>query len=124
MTKDRAFQVMIVDDQSAFRHMVRTILQREHDFEVVAEAEDGSDAVVMIDNLALDLVLMDVQMPIMNGFEATRRMLERRPSLRVVLTSMNGDEEYERLACEAGAVLFIPKRELRAETIRKALSVA
>ena len=62
---------------------------------------------------------MDVQMPQMNGFEATRLIRERNPNVNVALVSMHGEEQYTRMAEEVGAKAFIPKKDLSAEILRQ-----
>jgi two-component system response regulator DegU len=113
------FKLMTVDDHIAFRHMAKTVLEREQDFQVVAEANDGSEALRLMDDCAPDLFLIDIQMPGMNGFETARKMLERKPDAKIVLTSMNGDKEYWRMAKEVGALAFLPKRDLSASALRR-----
>ncbi len=115
------FQVMIVDDQEPMRQMIRKILEKDEVFQITCEANDGTEAVRMADEVDIDLVVMDVQMPEMDGFEATRRILERHPEVKVAMTSMNSDAEYERLSAEVGAVGFIPKPALSVTSLRELL---
>ena len=116
------FHVMIVDDQDEYRRLVRAMLDREDDFLVVAEAGDGNEAVALMDEANPDLVIMDVLMPLMDGFEATRLILQRRPEAKVVLVSRTGRYlEYSRIAQEAGAIAFLPKAELRVNVLRQLL---
>jgi two-component system response regulator DegU len=105
-------KVLLVDDQQLFRDIARNMLEDADEFQVVAEAEDGADAVDVYPGLQPDLVLMDVQMARMNGLEATRKILRDDPEARVVITSMRSEPEYERLAKDTGALGFIPKRQL------------
>ena len=109
--------VMLVDDQDLFRDMARSMLSASGDFVVVAEANDGSVAVERYATSRPDVVLMDVQMPQMNGFEATRRIMEAHPEAVIVLVSMRAEPQYELAGREAGAVGFIAKRELSATSI-------
>lgn len=115
------FQVMIVDDQESMRQMIRKILEKGEEFQIKCEADDGSEAVRLADEGGIDLVIMDVQMPEMDGFEATRKILERHPEVKVAMTSMNRDKEYERLSEEAGAIGFIPKPSLNVNALRQLL---
>ena len=93
------------------------MLEDADEFQVVAEAEDGADAVDVYPETQPDLVLMDVQMARMNGLEATRGILRDDPEARVVITSMRSEPEYERLAKDTGALGFIPKRQLTITTL-------
>ena len=115
-------KVMIVDDQGAFRLLARTALETADEFEVVAEARDGLEAVASADEFEPDVVLMDVQMPEMNGFEATELILKRHPGTRVVLVSMSDDQGYARIGEEIGAVGFIPKTKLTVGLLRHVLN--
>ncbi len=117
-------RVLLVDDQELFRDIVRSMFSGSNDFEVVAEAEDGLDAVNAYPELNPDLVLMDVQMARMNGLEATREILKGDPDACVVITSMRSEPEYQRLALDMGAVGFIPKRELSLGSLRAILGGA
>ncbi len=113
--------VLLVDDQELFRDIARSMFSGSDDFEVIAEAEDGLDAVSAYPKLIPDLVLMDVQMARMNGLEATREILKGDPKARVVITSMRSEPEYQRLALDMGAVGFIPKRDLSVGSLREIL---
>ena len=117
-------RVLLVDDQELFRDIARSMFSGSDDFEVIAEAEDGLDAVSAYLDLNPDLVLMDVQMARMNGLEATREILKGDPDACVVITSMRSEPEYQRLALDMGAVGFIPKRELSLSSLRAILGGA
>ena len=112
------YRVLIIDDQPIFRDIVQAMLEKAGGFEVVAEREDGTEAATSYRNILPDAVIMDVQMPKMNGFEATGEILEIDSQAVVILTSMKQDDEYERLAEEAGAAAFYPKRHLDFEIVR------
>ena len=117
-------RVLLVDDQELFRDIARSMFSGSDDFEVIAEAEDGAEAVKAYPELNPDLVLMDVQMARMNGLEATREILKGDPEARVVITSMRSEPEYQRLAIDMGAVGFIPKRDLSVGSLRDILGGA
>jgi pilus assembly protein CpaE len=111
--------VLIVDDQVPFRLAARAVLRRTDGFELVGEAADGVEAVARAAELAPDLVLMDINMPNMNGIEATRTILEAAPSTVVFLCST-----YQRsdLPCEAetsGAAAYINKEEMGPDLLRR-----
>lgn len=111
------YRIVVVDDQGPFRQMVRQILERDPNFDVIGEAVNGSDAVQIVSQTRPDAVLMDVQMPVMNGFEATRLIVSQQPAPKVVLTSMNDDKEYPKAAAEVGATGFLGKRHLSAQEV-------
>ncbi len=117
----KSVSIMLVDDQPVFRDVARALLERDGDFDVVAEAADGLDAVSMVGSVDPDVVIMDIQMAAMSGIEATRRILLENPAARVVLTSMTAESEYLRLVREIGAVAFIAKRNLNASSLRSIL---
>ena len=112
------YRVLLIDDQPIFRDIIRAMLDKAGGFEVVAEREDGAFAADTYDEILPDAVIMDVQMPRMNGFEAAGTILGTDPKAVVVLTSMKQDDEYARLANEAGAAAFYPKRHLDIEVVR------
>ena len=112
------YRVLLIDDQPIDRDIIRAMLDKAGGFEVVAEREDGSFAANTYQEILPDAVIMDIQMPQMNGFEAAGTILGEDPQAVVVLTSMKQDDEYERLAQEAGAAAFYPKRHLNIEVVR------
>jgi DNA-binding NarL/FixJ family response regulator len=112
------YRVLLIDDQPIFRDIIRAMLNKAGGFEVVAEREDGAFPADTYGEILPDAVIMDVQMPRMNGFEAAGNILGTDPESVVVLTSMKQDDEYEHLASEAGAAAFYPKRHLDIEVVR------
>jgi len=117
-------RVLLVDDQALFRDIAKNMFSSVEEFEVVAEAEDGADAVDAYADVRPDLVLMDVQMPRVNGLEATKQILKSNPDARVVITSMRSEPEYRRLALDTGALGFIAKRDLSISALKEVLGGA
>ena len=104
-------RVLIVDDQPPFRDAARMVVEMTDGFEVAGEAATGQEAVEMTRTLSPDLVLMDVQMPIMDGLEATRTISAQPEAPPVVIMSTHESGDYRGSALDAGAVAFIPKSE-------------
>ena len=102
-------RVLIVDDQEPFRLAARMVVEVTDGFEVVGEAETGEDGVSMAADLAPDLVLMDVNLPGIDGLEATRQILGADGPPVVLLLSTYEEEEYAPRAAECGAASYIPK---------------
>ena len=102
-------KVLIVDDQEPFREASRLVVELTDGFDVVGEAETGEAGVDMAHELRPDLVLMDVNLPGIDGTEATRRILAELPGTVVFLVSTYEPAEYESKAAECGAAAYIPK---------------
>jgi DNA-binding NarL/FixJ family response regulator len=103
--------VLIVDDHPTFRATARQLLQAEG-FEVVGEAGDGAAALACVARLRPELVLLDVQLPDLDGFEIALRLLADDDSPEVVLISSRDASEYGAIVQDCGACGFIPKAEL------------
>ena len=100
---------MIVDDQEPFRLAARMVVEATDGFEVVGEVESGEDSVEAAAKLDPDLVLMDVNLPGINGLDATRQILAESKRVVVLLLSTYEEEEYAPRAAECGAAAYIPK---------------
>jgi DNA-binding NarL/FixJ family response regulator len=101
--------VLIADDQALVRVGLRKILEAEPDTTVVGEAGDGEDAVAAARRLRPDLVLMDIRMPVLDGIEATRRIVHAQPAVRVLVLTTFGLDTYVYDALRAGASGFMLK---------------
>ena len=114
-------RVLIVDDQEPFRMAARMVVEATDGFDVVGEAETGEDSVEMADALSPDLVLMDVNLPGINGLDATRQILAADGSRAVVLLlSTYEEEEYAPRAAECGAAAYIPKSAFGPDRLEEA----
>ncbi len=102
-------KLYLVDDHQIFREGLRNLIEIEGIGEVVGESNNGKDFIDKIENIDVDLVLMDISMPIMNGIEATKLAIEKNPELKVMALSMNGDEDYYYKMIEAGVKGFLLK---------------
>jgi len=101
--------VLIADDQALVRVGLRKILEAEPDTNVVGEAADGEDAVAQARQLQPDLVLMDIRMPVLDGIEATRRIIRSRPTTRILMLTTFGLDSYVYDSLRAGASGFMLK---------------
>jgi two-component system, NarL family, invasion response regulator UvrY len=110
-------RVLIVDDQATFRSAARLVVDLSDGFEVVGEAETGEDAVGMVAALEPDLVLMDVNLPGIDGLEATRRIVASGSTARVLVLSTYSQSEYEDAATAAGAVGFVTKDDFGPDSL-------
>jgi DNA-binding NarL/FixJ family response regulator len=124
-----AVKVLIVDDQEPFRAVARTVVELTDGFEVVGEVETGEASVEATRALHPDVVLMDVNLPGINGLEATRQILSAaaldgvKPVVVLVLSTYEAGE-YDSQATEAGAAAFIPKSEFGPDRLLDAWSAA
>src|SRR4051812_47478328 len=102
-------KIMLADDHRIFRQGLRTLLESNPDFTVVAEAADGREAVEMAQKFNPDVIIMDVAMPNLNGVEATRKIVAEMRGTKVVGLSMHTDRRYTSELLKAGASGFLPK---------------
>jgi two-component system, NarL family, invasion response regulator UvrY len=112
-------KVLIVDDQPPFRAVARTVVGLTNGFEVVGEATTGEDAVTLAAELVPDLVLMDINLPGMNGIEATRRIVTEAPETTVLLLSTYRSEDLPGDARTCGAIGYVHKEDLGPATVRE-----
>ncbi|MGH9749144.1 MAG: response regulator transcription factor [Candidatus Polarisedimenticolia bacterium] len=113
----RKTRVLIADDHTIVRQGLRAILDAEPDVKVVGEAADGREAVRKAQQLAPDVVVMDVSMPRMNGLEATSRIVQDNPRVRVLALTMHSSEEYVYSLLKAGARGYLLKESAAAELV-------
>ncbi len=102
-------RVVISDDHDLFRRGLRMVLEAEDDIEVVAEAADGQEAVARVEELAPDVVLMDVRMPRLGGIEATRMIRQLFPTTRIIVLTVSDEEDDLYGAVKAGANGYLLK---------------
>ncbi len=102
-------RIFLVDDHALFRSGLRGLLDRREEYCIVGEAGDGQEFLSMLPTVDVDVVFMDISMPVMGGIEATQRALEIRPDLNIITLSMFGDENYYAGMVEAGAKGFLLK---------------
>jgi DNA-binding NarL/FixJ family response regulator len=118
-----AARILIVDDHPSFRASARALLEADG-FEVVGEAVDGHSAVLSAQALLPDVVLLDVQLPDIDGFEVAERLRDHAGAPAVVLTSSREASDYGGLPQNSGACGFVPKGELSGDGIAALLPSA
>jgi two-component system response regulator NreC len=117
-------RVVLGDDHTIVRQGIRKILEERRDWEVVAEAGDGRDAVKKVLEHEPDVAILDIGMPLLNGIEATRQIAKRAPTVRVLILSMHSDEAYITQALQAGAKGYLLKDSADTDLIRGVTDVA
>jgi DNA-binding NarL/FixJ family response regulator len=110
----RPLAVLLVDDDPVFRELLAYVLRTEG-AEIVAHASDGAEAVELAGELRPDVVVMDLRMPRMDGFEATQRIAAKVQGTRVLVVSSSSEREDVERALEAGAAGYVPKDRAVAE---------
>lgn len=121
-THEKKISIVIIDDHQLFREGVKRILAMESDFEVVADGEDGSEAIELVKEHRPDVVLMDINMPQMNGVEATRELVQAFPHVKVLILSIHDDESYVTHVLKTGASGYLLK-EMDAAALVEAVKV-
>lgn len=117
-------RILLGDDHTLVRQGFRKILEERREWEVVAEAGDGRDAVRQTLSLHPEVVVLDIGMPVLNGIEATRQIVRRLPDVRVLILSMHADEAYITQALRAGAKGYLLKDSADTDLIRGVADVA
>jgi len=102
-------RILLTDDHTLFRQGIRTLLSAESDLEIVGEAANGAEAVEKVTELRPDLVLMDIGMPGLSSFEATRQIKKIRPDAKILFLTMYDDEDYLVQCMEVGASGYVLK---------------
>jgi CheY-like chemotaxis protein len=111
-------RVLVVDDQPRFLAVASTVVERTAGFTIVGSAADGQEAVDRVHDLRPDLVLMDIHMPVLDGVEATRRIVADRPDVVVVLLSSYAKADLPDGVLDGGAADYLDKEELAPATLR------
>lgn len=102
-------RILLADDHALFREGIRSLLEDQDDIEIVGEAEDGLQATQLVEQLNPSVVLMDINMPVIDGVEATRTILRNNDSVGIVILTMYPQDEYVFEALKAGAKAYLLK---------------
>ena len=102
-------RILLADDHTILREGIKVLLNRERDMEIVAEAEDGAQALEQVRSVKPDVVVMDISMPKIGGLEVTREITETFPDVKVVILTMHDNEEYLVQALKSGAKGYVLK---------------
>jgi len=116
----KEIRVLLADDHAIFREGLRVILDRQKDIVVVGEAKDGAEAVVKTAEVAPDIVLMDINMPVMDGVEASRQISAQDQRVGIIILTMYREDEYVFETIKAGARGYVVK-DARAREVLKAI---
>jgi two-component system response regulator DegU len=115
---EMSIKILIVDDQRLFRHGLRSLLEQDKGLEVVGEASDGQDAFTLVQETKPNIILMDVEMPKLDGIHATRLIVERYPNIKILMLSVHNEDERVISAIRSGAVGYIMKDADQKEFIK------
>jgi DNA-binding NarL/FixJ family response regulator len=121
---DKSVTILIADDHPLLRQALRDVLEKEGDFKIVAEANDGDEAVRLATELIPDVLIMDISMPKINGLEATRQIKARCPNIAVLVLTVHDDSEHILGILEAGAAGYLTKSVFGGEVIQAVRGVA
>lgn len=113
-----SIRILIADDQRLFRQGLRSLLEQENDLVVVGEAADGQDAFTLAEKTNPDIILMDVEMPKLDGIRATEMILERNRDVKILILSVHNEDERVIAALRSGASGYILKDADHTEFVR------
>jgi len=102
-------RILLVDDHPIYRNGLKSLIALQNDMEIVGEAENGQEAIVKTRKLHPDIILMDINMPVMTGMEATRRILAEMPDTKILALSMWSDDGNRSEMMRAGARKYLLK---------------
>lgn len=122
MVNDNIIKIVLIDDHKLFREGVKRILEFESSFEVIAEGDDGTEAAKLVKENKPDVVLMDINMPNINGIEATADLVRYFPETKVIILSIHDDEAYVTHALKTGAQGYLLK-EMDSDSLIEAIRV-
>ena len=115
--------ILLADDHPLFRQSVRSVLEKEPDFQVIGEAADGEETISLADELRPNVVLMDITMPGLDGLEATRQIKASHPDIAVLVLTIHSDEQHVIEILEAGAAGYLTKSVFGEEVVQSIRAV-
>ncbi len=118
----KKIKIIIVDDHKIFRNGLKLLLNGIDNVEVIAEASNGKEFLIIVEKNKPDIVFMDISMPVMDGIQATQKALEKNPELKIIALTTFGDENYLQKMIEVGVVGFLIKNAEK-EEFEKALKM-
>ncbi|HEX2949655.1 MAG TPA: response regulator transcription factor [Armatimonadota bacterium] len=116
-------KIVLVDDHRIVRQGLRSLLEKQVDFRVVGEADNGRSALSTITELTPDLVIMDIGMPEMNGIDATRHVLSSLPETKIIVLSMHAEQQFVQDVMKAGAMGYLLKDSAYEELVTAIRSI-
>lgn len=122
MNTRKQINIALIDDHKLFREGIKRILEYESDFHIVAEGDDGSMALDIVKENNPDVVLMDINMPDVNGIEATTNLIKKYPDIKIIILSIHDDESYVTQVLQSGAQGYLLK-EMDADSLIEAIKV-
>jgi len=123
MEKENAISLILVDDHAMIRQTWKMLLERDSRINIVAECSSGSEAITMAEKLQPDVMLMDINMAPINGFEATRTIVQKDPSIKIIGVSINNQPSYARNMVDIGAKGYVTKNSSREEMLQAIIEV-
>jgi DNA-binding NarL/FixJ family response regulator len=112
-----SIRILVADDHEGWRRQVRLLFQARPEWQVIAEAVDGSEAIQKAEELKPDLIVLDIGLPSMNGIEAARQIRQLSPSSKIVFLSQNNDRDIVRAALSTGALGYVLKTDAQSELL-------
>ena len=119
----KQIRIIIVDDHQMVRETWRLLLEQDERFSIIAECSDGAEAIEAVNTHKPDIILMDINMYPVNGFDATKKIIKEIPSARVIAMSLNNQPVYVRNMLQAGAKGYITKNSSKEEMTTAILEV-
>jgi DNA-binding NarL/FixJ family response regulator len=121
--KKEKIRIVIADDHQMIRETWRLLLEQDKRFHIIAECSNGTEAIEYAVNHAPDIILIDINMNPVNGFEATRKIIRQAPSVKIIGMSINNQPAYARNILKLGAKGYITKNSSKEEMIKAILEV-